>query len=383
MIRLKGMTWDHPRGYAPLEKASELYRQTHPDVEITWTRRSLQAFADRPLSLMTKEYDLLVVDHPHVGEAERDKSLLPLNGAGYDAQLEEFSKRSVGPSYESYFYNGSLWALPIDAATQVACFRPDLLPKAPQTWSEVVDLSRKGLVTMPLKPIDAMASVCSLSANLGKPLAAQKDRLMDPEAGKAVFAALLAVAENLEEECFSNNPIEILERMSRNDAYAYSPLLYGYNSYSRPDAPNKRIAFTDMPRLGDDGPKGSMIGGAGLAVSSHCVHKDIALDFAFWIMSGESQSGFYFDAMGQPGHLEAWENDRTNGLSLDFFRNTRQTLDRSWVRPRYDGFLDFMDKGGNAVNACLRGNMTVAEAMDQLEDFYQKSQKEHIQRDYD
>jgi multiple sugar transport system substrate-binding protein len=381
MIRLSGMTWDHPRGYAPLEKASELYKKTHPDVEIVWTKRSLQAFADRPLSIMTQDYDLLVIDHPHVGEAQRDQSLLPLENKGYDAQLKEFSKRSVGPSYESYVYGGSVWALPIDAAAQVACWRPDLLPEPPKSWSDVVALAEQGKVLMPLKPIDAMASFSTLSANIGHPLAVD-GKLLDHDAAREVFDALLAIARNVPEECLSENPIQTLERMSSSDRYAYCPLLYGYNSYSRPDAA-KRIAFGDIPVLGDNGPCGSMIGGAGLAVSSSCEHTEAALDFAFWVMSGESQKGFFFDSMGQPGHLDAWEDDRTNSQSLDFFRNTRKTMDTCWLRPRYDGYLGFMDLGGALVNKCLRGQAKAEEVPAQLEELYAKSHDVRLDRSYE
>ena len=382
MITLKGMTWDHPRGYAPLEKAAALYHEIHPDIEIVWDKRSLQAFADRPLCMMARDYDLLIIDHPHVGEAERDHSLLPLNGTGHDSELEEFSRRSVGPSYASYDYKESIWALPVDAATQVSCRRPDLLQTPPRTWDEVIALAEQKRVIMPLKPIDAMASFCTLSANIGYPLAAMEDRLLDREAARQVFENLLAVVQHLEPSCLSANPIEVLEIMSREDRYSYCPLLYGYNTYSRPEA-KKAIAFGDIPVLGSDGPCGSMIGGAGLAISACCEHQEAALDFAFWVMSGESQSGFYFDAMGQPGHLDAWESDRTNGYSLDFFRNTRETLDRSWLRPRYDGFLGFIDHGGILVNKCLRGQADVEEVLDGLEALYADSHTVRLERCYE
>lgn len=382
MITLKGMTWDHPRGYAPLERAAELYKERRPDVSIVWDRRSLQAFADRPLSLMTREYDLLIIDHPHVGEASQDRSLLPLNGTGHDAELEEFSRRCVGPSYASYDYRGSLWALPVDAAAQVSCRRPDLLDTPPATWAEVIALAERKQVIMPLKPIDAMASFCTLSANIGHPLAAEEGKLLDRAASREVLDNLLAVVAHLEPSCLAANPIEVLEIMSGGDRFAYCPLLYGYNTYSRPGA-KRPIAFGDIPVLGADGPCGSMIGGAGLAVSAHCEHRDVALDFAFWVMSGESQSGFYFDAMGQPGHLDAWESDRTNGLSLDFFRNTRETLERSWLRPRYDGFLGFIDHGGILVNRCLRGQAAVDATLDELERLFDQSRTTRLERSFE
>nr|WP_321462180.1 ABC transporter substrate-binding protein [uncultured Cohaesibacter sp.] len=382
MIHLKGMTWDHPRGYAPLEKAAECFRAIHPDVTISWERRSLQAFADRPLAMMAKEYDFIVIDHPHVGEAERDKSLIPLDGTGHDEELAEFAARSVGPSYASYVYHDHVWALPTDAAAQVACFRPDLIEQPPTRWEEVIALAEKGRVTMPLKPIDAAASFCTLSANLGHPVAAREGELFDRATAREVLAALLAVARNLDPVCLSNNPIEVLERMSQQDDFCYCPLLYGYNSYSRKER-SKPIAFNDIPALGNDGPCGSMIGGAGIAVTSGCQHREIALEFAFWIMSREVQSGFYFDAMGQPGHRDAWLDERTNAQSLDFFKNTLETLDRSWLRPRYDGFLGFIDAAGRLINRYLGAPQNVETVLDDMEQAYEISQKQRLDRTFE
>ena len=50
----------------------------------------------------------------------------------------------VGRSLESYRYDGRTWALPIDAACQVAVARPDLIAAlgkgAPETWDEMFEL---------------------------------------------------------------------------------------------------------------------------------------------------------------------------------------------------------------------------------------------------
>ena len=76
---LRGMTWDHPRGYHCLEAASEAYAAAH-DVEIIWDRRSLQAFADAPIDAIAERYDLIVLDHPHVGMiAGRGEETLPFS----------------------------------------------------------------------------------------------------------------------------------------------------------------------------------------------------------------------------------------------------------------------------------------------------------------
>ena len=49
MIELKGMAWDHPRGYEPLIAASNEFRKSNPNVSIKWDVRSLKEFGDMPI----------------------------------------------------------------------------------------------------------------------------------------------------------------------------------------------------------------------------------------------------------------------------------------------------------------------------------------------
>ena len=69
MTKLRGMTWNQPRAYDPLVAVSALYGQRHPGVEISWERRSLQDFEHYPVEDLAARYDLIIIDHPHVGEA--------------------------------------------------------------------------------------------------------------------------------------------------------------------------------------------------------------------------------------------------------------------------------------------------------------------------
>ena len=48
MINLKGMTWDHSRGFDPMVATSKKFQEFHNNkVSIEWDKRPLQAFADR------------------------------------------------------------------------------------------------------------------------------------------------------------------------------------------------------------------------------------------------------------------------------------------------------------------------------------------------
>jgi hypothetical protein len=69
-ITLKGMTWSHPRGYDPMMAASRDWL-TETGVSIAWDKRSLQDFESFPVEELARSYDLIVIDHPHVGQVWR------------------------------------------------------------------------------------------------------------------------------------------------------------------------------------------------------------------------------------------------------------------------------------------------------------------------
>src|ERR1700742_1155774 len=153
MIQLRGITWQHTRGYLPMVATSQRFSEINPDVSIRWELRSLQAFADCPIEELARQFDLLVVDHPSSGRAALNDVLLPLDDLISRALLADLATNSVGRSWESYLYNGHQWASPIDAATPVSAWRPDLLDKysitPPTTWDELLDLAKRGLVVVP------------------------------------------------------------------------------------------------------------------------------------------------------------------------------------------------------------------------------------------
>ena len=63
-IRLTGLTWDHPRGYAPLLAGVAEYQQQNPEINIQWDRRTLREFGEAPIEQDVENYDLIIVDHP-------------------------------------------------------------------------------------------------------------------------------------------------------------------------------------------------------------------------------------------------------------------------------------------------------------------------------
>jgi multiple sugar transport system substrate-binding protein len=384
MIRMRGITWNHTRGYAPLAATSQVYADWHPDVEITWERRSLWAFGEQPLDELVKGYDLLVIDHPMIGWAAQTGALVPLDEHLPAPVMERLRAGAVGRSQESYHYEGHDYALAIDAACQVAVCRPDLLTAlgcadVPRTWTEVLELAettRK--VGLPLNAIDVLSAFFTLCAQLGAPFGERTEPgglgAAFREAGTRAVGMLRELAALVGEDCLTANPIALLRRMATTDEIAYCPLLYGYTNYSREGYAPRRLRFGDIPTFGRDGavPSGSCLGGAGIAVSASSQHLASAVEFASWLADPEIQRTEYLRAGGQPAACVAWDDPVANALTGDFFTNTRATIEAAYLRPRHPGFAEFQTEAAEMLRSAVLDTTPAADVLDRIEARYLK-----------
>jgi multiple sugar transport system substrate-binding protein len=373
-VTLKGMTWSHPRGYDPMVACSKLWKEK-TGVAVEWDKRSLQDFESFPVEELARAYDMIVIDHPHVGQITHEKCLLPLDVTGRETERKALSDGSVGASYPSYNWQGRQWGFPIDTATQVQAYRPDLIAEAPETWSDMLSLARDARVLLALRPPHTLMTFFTLSGNLGKPCRTDgSGDLIDAKTGAAVFEMMREIADLVDPACFGMDPIAVYERMAEaGSTLACSPLGYGYVSYSMTGFRPNLLKFTDIPVAGSDGPKGSALGGTGIAVSAFSKAPKEAVDFAYWIASGEVQKGLYAASGGQPGHADAWEDDAVNAATADFYRCTRATLEAAWLRPRHDGYMAFQQAASDRINAGLTGKEAAATVVADLNRLFRDS----------
>lgn len=373
-ITLKGMTWSHPRGYDPMVACSALWKE-QTGVVVEWEKRSLQDFESFPVEELARAYDLIVIDHPHVGQITAEGCLAPLDVPGREHERAALAAGSVGKSYPSYEWQGHQWAFPIDAATQVQAWRPDLLPAAPARWGELLDLARRGRVLLPLRPPHSLMTFFTLAGNLGKPCAATgPGDLIDRETGTIVFELIREMATLLDTACLDMDPIAVSERMAEaSSEIACAPLIYGYVNYAIAGFRPNRIAFADIPAAGSLGPVGSALGGTGIAVSAFSKAKDAAIDFAYWIASADVQRGPYAAAGGQPGHAAAWEDDAVNTATGDFYRATRKTLEGVWLRPRHNGYMALQQAASERINQGLADKHDAGRVVDDLNRLFRDS----------
>ena len=379
---LHGLTWKHDRGLAPLLATATHFCQSHPEVEIQWETRSLQEFGEGSIQAVADHYDLVIIDHPYMGLVAREKCFLPLDEYFTRDELRELNRVSVGQSYLSYGFEGHQWALPVDAASQVAGYRADLLQaygfEVPQTWEDVLELAklRRGFVTPALSPLDSLMCFFTMCANLGELPFMQNDKVVSREVGEQVLERLRVLAEHSADGALSANPIAIWERMSSSDDIAYCPLAFGYSNYARNGYRSKLISFGPIPSSGR-GPVGATLGGAGLAISQNCKHRDIALNYAFWITGQGCQRTLYVESGGQPASKIAWQDSHVNEITNGYFAATLPVLENAWLRPRFAGFEDFQVGALRTVSQFLKSEKSCRETLDALDELYANVVADH------
>ncbi|MCP8937597.1 ABC transporter substrate-binding protein [Alsobacter sp. SYSU M60028] len=381
-IVLRGMTWDHPRGVDPLVKGAPAFEAAHPGVSIVWEKRSLREFGEAPLEQYAEVYDLIVVDHPFVGFAAAHPYLVDWSRALTADEKAAFAADSVGQSWPSYEYRGGVWALPLDAATQVSSYRPDLLRAfevgPPATFEEVLTLGRRAKargqwIATTAFPTDAISTVISIAANLGHPIVDETPVFLPEALGREVMQRFHALADVSHPRSTEMNPIRCYEAMVTGDDIVYCAYGYGYTNYAR-ENPRPRLAFTDAPSHGGCGPAGTQLGGTGVAVSARSRNVDVAMDYARWLASAEHQKGDYVRLGGQPASLAAWTDAGNDALCGGFFSGTLETLRTAHVRPRFDGWIPLFEHAGERITACLRGEIADDALLAWLNDSFARAQ---------
>jgi multiple sugar transport system substrate-binding protein len=376
MKKLKGITWNHTRGLLPMVATAQRFTELNPDVEISWEKRSLQEFADASIEDLAKRFDLLVIDHPWTGFGADTKTILPLSDHLSSEYIKDQEINTVGKSYGSYVFHNKLWALPIDAATPVAAARLDILEKqglkVPQTYDDLLALAQKGLVAFAGIPVDSLMTFYSFCCSLGEDPFQSQEKVISVETGIKALQMHRELAQLMDPANFNRNPIQVYEAMVNSDEIAYCPFAYGYSNYSRIGYSKNLLHFYDLVKLNEK-PMISSLGGTGLAVSSFSQHIPEAIKYAEFTGSSQVQQNIFADNGGQPGHLQAWKNDRINGITHDYFKNTLPALERAFLRPRYSGHMYFQDHAGDVVRDYLMNGGNEEQVLQVMDALYVKS----------
>ena len=359
MTELRGITWDHTRGYLPMVATAQRFSEMHPEVSIRWEKRSLKQFGDLALDDLVGKYDLLVIDHPFVGAAAAMKMLLPLERYLPEEFLRGQAANAVGQSNASYIIGGSQYALAIDTAAQISGWRPDLLEKAgcttPSTWEELLELAKRGLVAIPGTRIDMLMHLYMMCVGLGEEPFSKQRLFCSHEVGVRAVEMLRELAQAVGQEFWARNPIMVWELLANGEKEAYCPFAYGYSNYSREGYAKHWLEVGGLISIDGWSRCRSVLGGAGVAISSRSRHIKTAVEYCRYTASADCQTHLYFESGGQPGHGVAWRDEEVNRRCHGFFEKTLQTVNEAWLRPRWNKYHRFQDEAASLVHQFVWG----------------------------
>jgi len=364
---LRIVAWDDPRCVQPLQAACERWRQKTGQ-DCTIIRRPLTAFNDQPLSELAPLCDVMIIDYPHVAQAREEGAITAICDLLPAESIKTVRDNAIGAAQESFVVDGRDLALASDAACQVAAYRPDRLAArgehVPQNWEAVIALAdrRPGSVAVPLYHTDAISCVLSLTAGAGAAPDGGTKLFPDAVAAREALETLIRLAGHVDRLCWDCTPQRLYAEAHRIDAIAYIPLTFGYTRLTRNDEGGWRFA---APPAGC----GSLLGGAGMAVSAAADDRATAAAFAAWYCIPDSQLQAAFDG-GQPAGRAAWidaDTDRINGC---FFSDTRATQERAYVRPRAPWWPDVQKAAGEHLVAAMRAGAPASAIVADLEDIH-------------
>ena len=363
----QGLTWDHPRGFNALDRAGRQKAIVH------WDRQPLEGFESAPIADLCARYDLVVLDHPHLGEALAKDCLWPLEKIFSQDDLRQIAKSSIGSSYRSYEMAGNAWALPLDAAGQVMALRPEYQHQAPESWDDCLKFAeRTGGMALSLAGPHAVLSLMSI--------AAAYDAQLDLANGGWLTAALFIQSYELLAALYAQsshividrNPIGILDAMSENKSIALCPLIYGYVPYAARPEPRK-VLFRNAPFAYPGGRSGSILGGTGIGISRRCVPDQRLIDHLVWLLRTETQTGFIAANDGQPSARAAWRDVEVNRPVGGFYCNTIDTLEHAAVRPRHHGYIKFQAEASELLRQALAEQQSPQHVCIRLQTAFDKS----------
>jgi multiple sugar transport system substrate-binding protein len=284
----------------------------------------------------------------------REKLFRPLEAVLPQARDADY----IGASLASYRYGGHLWALPVDGATQVALYRPDLFAEPPPAdWDAVLALGRRlrargrWLGLAGLNPHGFLV-LAALAANLGGAMGEDAETPFPAAVLEEALERLDAAWALCHPDGLAANAIDLHEAMSDRDDIVYCPLAYGYLTYAEADR-RKPLRFADFPGPRAPHAAGSVLGGTGLGITRSCRDVAMAERFLRLLADGAAQTELIAAHHGQPGASAAWNDPASDERMGGAFSATRQSMLGASLRPRFAGYVGFQHAAGAAVAAYL------------------------------
>jgi hypothetical protein len=99
-----------------------------------------------------------------------------------------------------------------------------------------------------------------------------------------------------------------------------------------------------------------------------------------WLMGEEAQTRFIPAHDGQPSRRSAWADADVNARWGGFYRDTAETLEAAYVRPRHEGYVAFQGAASALLREAFASARNPQVTCRALQDLYHRSRKAGAER---
>ncbi|CAA9360398.1 MAG: ABC transporter, substrate-binding protein (cluster 1, maltose/g3p/polyamine/iron) [uncultured Frankineae bacterium] len=309
----------------------------------------------RRLAAGDDSVDILSLDPPFMAEFANAGFLRPFT----DDETQEFSEGVLKGPLEQSMYEDKMFSAPFYGNTQLLWYKKSVAEKAgldleqPVTWDQVIEAAEKTSTTVAVqgrRNESLMVWVNALVESAGGRIlsedsqGASADEVkadIDSEAGQEAARIMSTIAESpVSPPALSTAGEEESRAAFQSDnggfmvnwPYVWSAFAAAEKDGTLPEDFRKDVAWARYPRVVEDTPSATPLGGIGISVGAYTAEPEAAVEAIRCLRSAESQKAYMMSA-GDPAAAEEVYEDSEIQEQFPMYEAIREGLTDAAPRP--------------------------------------------------
>ncbi|MDQ0076381.1 ABC transporter substrate-binding protein [Arthrobacter oryzae] len=354
----------------------EKWNAAHPDEKVTFKEQTDQAdqqHDDLVQNYQAKNpnYDVASVDVVWTAEFAAKGWLQPLKD-----KMAVDTAGMLTPTVEAGSYKGTLYAAPVSSDGGILYYRKDLVPTAPTTWAEMMEMcsiakaNNIGCYSGQYKQYEGLTVNASEAINSFGGSVLDKDgkpSLNTPEAKEGLENLVKAFADgNIPKEAITYQEEESRRAFQDGNLLFHRNWPYVYNLATTEGSSKVKdvLGMTALP--GKDGPGASSLGGHSAAISVYSKNKATAHDFVKFLVEEEQQKFFATQGSLAPVLGDLYE-DQELVAKLPYLPVLKTSIENAVPRPVTPFYPAVTQAIQENSYAALKGEKSVEQALSDMQ----------------
>ena len=352
------------------------WNAAHPDEQVTFKEQTDQADQQHDdlvqnFQAKNENYDVVSVDVVWTAEFAARGWLQPLEGAmavKTDGMLE--------PTIEAGSYQDKLYTAPVSSDGGIIYYRKDLVPEAPKTWAEMMDMcsiakeNNIGCYSGQFKQYEGLTVNASEAINSagGSVLGDDgKPNLTTPEAEEGLNNLVDAFKNgNIPAEAITYQEEESRRAFQEGKLLFLRNWPYVYNLATTEGSSQVKDVLGMAALPGKDGPGASSLGGHNAAISVYSKNKATARDFVKFLIEEEQQKFFATQGSLAPVLGDLYE-DQELVSKLPYLPVLKTSIENAVPRPVTPFYPAVTQAIQENSYAALKGEKPVEQALSDMQ----------------